>query len=167
MTNLPVFFQNFGKSLANPFVSKNGPLRQLIAAQNWTNVGGYHDLSRGPGMLRKMGHFNSRLASEMRSLQKSRISQDFPKFGEIRVDPFQRSKCGRVRNVKFPMMSPKFRGVLADPFVPHIKNNVFATPSPTLPSVSDNSAFGLVARMSYSVHRKVIEIVPLREIKTN
>ena len=51
-----------------------------------------------PEMLQEIGHFSSRLASEMMSSQKCQFSKIFSKiFEETMVDPFV-AKNGPIRN---------------------------------------------------------------------
>ena len=63
------FFHDFPKIfeeiMANPFISRNGPIWHLPTAQNCANRGGNLSLKRRHGMLQKMGHFSSRLTFEM------------------------------------------------------------------------------------------------------
>ena len=60
--------QNFReKTLADPCVAKNGPIRKLTTARNYPNRGGDLALKRIPEMLQKMGQFSSRLESKMMS----------------------------------------------------------------------------------------------------
>ena len=88
--------QNFEAIAAIPSVSENGPIWQLMTAQNWPNLGGDLALTKRPGTLQKMGHFSSRVEFETISRQKCQFLQDPRNFEEILVYPFI-SKNGTIR----------------------------------------------------------------------
>ena len=85
----PRFCQFFEEIPLNSFVSKNGPIWQLIADRNFQNRGGDLALKKRPKMFQKMGHFSSRLASGMMSRRKCEFFQDFSKnIDKILANPF-------------------------------------------------------------------------------
>ena len=73
------FLPKFRGVRVSPIVSKNPPLRYLIAAKNCAYFGKYRALARRPEMLQKMGHLYARLAFKMGPRQKYQIAQDFTK----------------------------------------------------------------------------------------
>ena len=67
--------QHFLRILANPFISRNGPIWKLNEARNCPNQGHNLEPKMRPKMLRKIGHCSSRLSFVMRMRRKCQFFQ--------------------------------------------------------------------------------------------